>query len=114
MISSKHLIRDEDIELEDIGGGLTRKILGYNHQLMLVKVWFEEGAIGYIHEHYHAQSTYVESGEFEVTVGDEVQTLKAGDSFFIPPNTKHGAVCKKAGTLIDTFSPVREDFLKDF
>jgi len=28
------------------------------------------------------------------------------------PNISHGAICKKVGTLIDVFSPMREDFLE--
>ena len=30
-------------EIEDIGGGLKRQMLGYNHELMAVKIWFDEG-----------------------------------------------------------------------
>ena len=37
--------------------------------------------------------------------------MKAGDGVYIQPNLLHSAVCLEAGTLIDTFSPVREDFL---
>ncbi len=91
--------------------GIQRQMLGFNDEIMMVKAIFEKDSIGYLHEHYHSQCTYVESGEFEVTVGDEVQVLSAGDSFFMEPNIPHGAVCRKAGVLIDVFSPCREDFL---
>jgi quercetin dioxygenase-like cupin family protein len=56
---------------------------------------------------------YVESGVFEFTIGDETQTLKAGDCAYVPPDAEHGAVCKEEGVLLDIFSPVREDFLED-
>ena len=55
--------------------------------------------------------SYVESGAFEATIDGETKTLRAGDSFYVAPHKSHGAVCKKAGVLIDIFSPVREDFL---
>jgi len=97
---------------EVVDEGITRQILGFNNQIMMVKVWFEEGAQGYVHSHFHSQVTYVESGEFEVTVGEETRTLRAGDCFFMVPNVDHGAVCTEAGTLIDVFSPLREDFLE--
>jgi len=96
---------------EVVDDGVTRQMLGFNDQIMMVKVWFEEGAQGYIHRHFHSQVTYVESGEFDVTVGSETKTLVGGDCFFMEPNIDHGAVCKKAGVLIDVFSPLREDFL---
>ena len=43
---------------------------------MLVKVHFEVGAVGQMHEHYHSQTTYVESGTFDVTIGEENQNVK--------------------------------------
>jgi quercetin dioxygenase-like cupin family protein len=91
--------------------GLTRRILGFNNQIMMVHVHFAKDAVGYKHQHFHSQTTYVESGVFEVTVGEKTQVLKAGDGFFIEPNLIHGAVCLEEGVLIDVFSPVREDFL---
>ena len=93
--------------------GIKRQLLGYGAGLMTVKVWFEEGAEGYQHHHPHTQASYVESGEFEATIDGKTQLLKAGDSFYVAPNQSHGAVCKKAGVLIDIFSPVREDFLEE-
>lgn len=101
----------KELPTEPVAEGVTRQIMGYNNQIMMVKVHFEEGSEGYVHDHFHSQVAYVESGEFDVTVGDETRTLVAGDCFFMEPNISHGAVCKKAGILIDVFSPMREDFL---
>ncbi|MGB4961178.1 MAG: cupin domain-containing protein [Saprospiraceae bacterium] len=102
---------DEATDWEEVAPGLKRKIMGYDDKIMLVKAKFEVGAIGQMHQHYHSQVTYVDSGEFEMTIDSEVRTLKAGDSFYVLPHLMHGCVCTKAGTLIDVFSPVREDFL---
>lgn len=108
---SSNFIHGDEHPFENLGDGIRRKILGYNGQIMMVRVWFEEGAVGQLHSHYHSQVSYVESGTFNVTVGSETKSLKAGDCFFIPPNVDHGAVCTEAGVLLDVFSPVREDFL---
>jgi quercetin dioxygenase-like cupin family protein len=86
--------------------------MGYDGQLMMVKVVFEEGAVGTMHEHYHSQATYVASGKFELTIGDEKRILEAGDGYYVAPDELHGCVCLEAGILIDTFSPMRADFLK--
>ncbi len=101
----------EETPWEVVGKGLKRQIMGYDGKIMLVKVQFETGAVGQLHKHYHSQVTYVESGEFEMTIGDDVRIIKGGDSFYIPVNEMHGCVCKKPGVLIDVFSPAREDFL---
>lgn len=108
--SASFVIADPSL-IENVDKGIKRQILGYGPELMAVKVWFEEGSIGYEHQHFHTQVAYVESGEFEVMVDGETKTLCAGDSFYVAPNNMHGAVCKKAGVLIDMFSPLREDFL---
>jgi quercetin dioxygenase-like cupin family protein len=50
-------------------------------------------------------------GAFEFTIGTAKQIVKAGDATYIPPGISHGVLCLEAGVLIDTFNPVREDFL---
>ncbi len=97
---------------ENPGPGIKRQIMGYDGQLMMVKVVFEEGAVGTMHEHYHSQATYVASGKFELTIGEEKRILEAGDGYYVAPDVLHGCVCLEAGILIDTFSPMRADFLK--
>ncbi|MEM8996491.1 MAG: cupin domain-containing protein [Acidobacteriota bacterium] len=97
--------------VEPAAPGMTRQVMGFDASLLVARVTFEQGAIGEMHDHHHSQVTYVESGSFEVTIGDEVRTLGAGDSFYVPPHVSHGAVCLAAGVLLDVFSPVREDFI---
>jgi len=96
---------------EELGNGITRQILGYGPEIMIVRVWFDKGAVGEVHAHRHSQSSYVESGRFLVEVDGEKQELGAGDCFYVAPHLDHGAVCLEGGVLIDTFSPLREDFL---
>ena len=96
---------------EEAGPGVRRTLVAYNDDLLLVKVEFETGAVGALHQHVHSQISYVESGEFEVTVGAEVRVLRAGDTFYAAPNVPHGVVARQAGALLDSFSPLRLDFL---
>jgi len=92
--------------------GVTRQVLSDSPELMVVAFRFQkEGAEGKLHSHPHVQSTYVESGRFEFTVGGESFNVAAGQSFVIPSNEVHGCRCLEPGTLIDTFAPRRDDFL---
>ncbi|RZK17248.1 MAG: cupin domain-containing protein [Hymenobacter sp.] len=100
-----------DLSWEETGPGVRRTLVAYNDDLLLVKVTFETGTVGALHHHVHSQITYVESGEFEATVGEETRILQAGDSFYAAPNVPHGVVARQAGVLLDSFSPVRLDFL---
>lgn len=103
---------NKDCVMEDLGNGVSRKILAHNGKMMQVEVHFADGAIGPMHNHPHEQLTYVMSGEFEFTIGDVTKIVKAGDTLYKEPNIMHGCTCLKAGVLLDTFTPQREDFLK--
>lgn len=103
---------DKEMQWEQVGEGVKRKIMGYDKDLMLVKVDFDKGAVGSLHAHPHSQATYVVSGKFELTIGDEKKVIEAGDGYYVAPDVLHGCVCLEPGILIDTFSPAREDFLK--
>ncbi|WZL89577.1 cupin domain-containing protein [Salinimicrobium sp. 3283s] len=111
MIKGNTFFKEAETGWEPAGEGISRQITGYNTQLMVVKVKFEKGAVGYVHEHFHSQGTFVASGRFKIIIDGISEILETGDGFFVPPNAKHGAECLEAGMLIDVFSPVREDFL---
>lgn len=97
---------------EAAGTGVRRKVLGYDDLLMMVCVEFEKGAVGHVHTHPHRQVTYIESGTFEVQIGEDKRELKCGDSFFVPSNTAHGVVALAKGCLVDVFTPARQDFVE--
>lgn len=103
---------EKDMQWETVGEGVRRQIMGYDKNLMLVKVDFKKGAVGSLHAHPHSQATYVVSGKFELTIGDEKKVIEKGDGYYVAPDVLHGCVCLEDGILIDTFSPAREDFLK--
>lgn len=111
--NSENFLFQDEIIWQSAGEGMKRQIMGYDGQIMLVKVEFQKGAIGYEHSHYHSQSTYVVSGVFEFVVDGIKKLVKGGDGIYIAPNVLHGAKCVEPGILIDVFSPMREDFIKD-
>ena len=111
--SVKVFIENREIAWEVTGPGMRRKIMAYDDRLMVVKVEFEKGAVGTLHQHHHTQITHVESGIFEVEIAGEKKILTGGDAFYVPPNVLHGAVCLEPGVLIDIFSPMREDFVNN-
>ena len=110
MESNLYILQSET-PIVDLGGGVSRQILGYNENIMMVKVIFAQGAIGAMHTHPHSQTSYCASGSFEFTIGKETKTIKEGDATYVPQGILHGVVCLEEGVLIDTFNPAREDFL---
>lgn len=65
------------------------------------------------HHHVHEQITYVASGEIVfMCEGEENQKLQAGDMFSVPSGKRHTIqLLSEKARLVDSFSPVREDFL---
>ncbi|MFG5384881.1 cupin domain-containing protein [Yoonia sp. R2-816] len=94
------------------GEVVTRQVLSDHPDLMVVAFRFAaSGAIGALHSHPHVEATYVESGHFRFILGDREEAFEAGDSFVIPSGQTHDCVCLVPGTLIDSFTPRRDDFL---
>lgn len=112
MFHSQVFLEDQLIDWVTVGDGVQRKLLGYDEKAMMVKIIFQKGSIGYMHKHIHIQVSYIESGSFKVTIGEENKILNKGDGYFIPTNIEHGVVCLEEGCILDVFSPMREDFLK--
>ncbi|MEB0260547.1 MULTISPECIES: cupin domain-containing protein [unclassified Mucilaginibacter] len=102
---------EETTEWQTVAEGVQRQVLGYDDKLMLVKVKFAKGACGTLHSHAHSQVSYVESGAFEMTIGETVKIIRKGDGYYVPPFTVHGCVCLEDGMLVDGFSPARRYFL---
>lgn len=105
-------VRSADVAWDTVGEGMRRQVLGHGTDLMIVRVEFEQGATGLLHHHPHRQATYIVAGLFEVTVGAETTELGVGDVFYAPTNVPHSVRAIQAGTLVDVFTPIREDFLR--
>ena len=109
---SETFVRSDSIPWQNATDvGVRRKVLGHGPDLMMVRVEFDAGAVAAMHHHPHRQVAYIVSGRFDVTVDDERTELGPGDCFFVAANRVHGVVAREAGTVIDVFTPAREDFL---
>ena len=98
---------------EELGDGIRRKIVGHTPELMSVLVQFDKGAIGTPHSHeVHDQIAFVIAGSFAAEVAGVKRVLRVGDAFLAPKHNTHGVVALEAGsTLLDQFSPRRDDYL---
>ena len=102
---------DKELPWEDLKNGMQRQLFGYDDKVMMVKIKFEKGAVGAMHQHPHSQVTYIESGTFDMTIDNVTKRLTAGDGYYVLPGLVHGITCIEPGMLVDVFSPMREDFL---
>lgn len=95
----------------EVSPGVKRAVRAHGGGLMLVEVWFEEGAKAALHSHPHEQATYVLEGRVKLTVDGKDVVLGRGDSLYIPADVPHSAEALEPTRLLDVFSPQREDFL---
>ena len=105
-------VKGSEAKWIELGGGMRRRILAYNGEMMTVEVGFEAGAAGSDHSHPHTQVSYVLSGEFTYHIEGETRTMLPGDSIVVDGGKMHGCACVKAGSLLDIFAPMREDFVR--
>ena len=80
---------------------------------LTVSHWhFDAGADLPSHSHPHEQITYVAEGEIFFCLENEKHHLRAGDLFTVPGNVPHSVqLLSDKVRLVDTFTPIREDFL---
>lgn len=93
--------------------GVTRRTLVSGERLTLVEIRIAEGAEVPEHEHPHEQAGRVAEGRVRFRLGGEEHEFGPGDAYLIPGALPHRALALEAVTLIEAFSPVREDFADD-
>jgi len=103
---------NQDVTATDCEPGVTRKILSYSDELMMVEVSFAKGSKGKLHSHEHLQISYVAKGSFEFTIDGQTKVVTQGDSLYMPSNSVHGVFALEDAILVDVFNPKRDDFLK--
>ncbi|MBE0584194.1 MAG: cupin domain-containing protein [Desulfofustis sp.] len=108
------VIREQHTDKTEIGPGRTR-YLAHTDQLMMVVIDFTDGPTDRPdppHTHPHEQVSYVARGRLLVHIGDQVSELGPGDVFTVAPNVPHTVqLLSPQVRLVDTFTPLRDEFI---
>ena len=109
------ILKRSDITPETVAPGRSR-YLSYTDHLMIVAMEFDDGPTSQPdppHSHPHEQVAYVVSGEVLFFMDGKPTRLGPGDMYTVPPNVPHCIqLLTKQVKLIDAFTPIRKDFLK--
>jgi quercetin dioxygenase-like cupin family protein len=97
--------------------GFERKII-HTRDLMTVVLDIDSGPWSGpdpYHSHPHEQITYLAEGEILfLAEGQEAVGMTAGDMFAVPSGVPHSIqLLSRRARLVDTFNPIREDFLAE-
>jgi len=107
-------LKEKEAVIETIGDKRVRYLTN-TENLMMVVIDFNDGPTSEPdppHSHPHEQISYVAAGEVIVFLDGEPTTLGPGDIFTVPPNIPHSVQLLSSHVrLVDTFTPIREDFL---
>jgi len=109
------VLKFDEVDAHVVREGLERKIV-HTGDLMTVLLDFSDGPWKEKeppHSHPHVQTSYIAEGEIIFYCEDELdQHLKAGDMFEVPSGKLHTIkLLTEKARLVDSFSPIREDFL---
>jgi quercetin dioxygenase-like cupin family protein len=101
---------------EPIAKGRER-YLSHTNDLMMVVIDFTDGPTSQPdppHNHPHEQITYVAEGKLIFFLDKTPHNLQAGDMICVPSNVPHTIqLLSEKVRLVDTFNPIREDFLSE-
>ncbi len=104
----------ENMPSEQVKEGVERRTV-YTDHLMIVIVDFSGGPKAEPdppHAHPHEQVTYVAEGQILFFLEGQPQHLCAGDVFTVPSGKMHTIqLLSEKARLVDSFTPIREDFL---
>ncbi len=108
------IIEEEKTQKEKIAPGRER-YLTHTDNLMMVVIDFNDGPAREPdppHSHPHEQVTYVAQGKVRFFLDKESFDLSQGDMITIPGDMPHTIqLLSDHVRLVDTFTPIREDFL---
>ncbi|MBC7929092.1 MAG: cupin domain-containing protein [Rubrivivax sp.] len=101
-----------DVPVENIGEGIERQMI-VGDALMVCRLRFAPRVVTPAHDHPHEQITFIEQGRVLFTIENEERVMQAGDVLHFPSGCWHGAtMLDEEVVLIDIFTPIREDFLR--
>jgi quercetin dioxygenase-like cupin family protein len=108
------IVRQEDAPKLETVKGRHGVILVVGERAMMMKLTVEPGIPTPPHSHPHEQMGHLIEGEGTLYIGEESASIKAGTSFWVPPNAPHNFDAKgdKPAVLVEAFAPPREDYLE--
>jgi quercetin dioxygenase-like cupin family protein len=92
--------------------GVKRQTCAVGEKMMQVIVHYDKGAKVPEHAHVHEQLVSVLAGTLMMTIAGQPQEVAQGDAIALKSNVPHSAEALEETWVLDTFTPLREDILK--
>ena len=95
----------------DIAPGIKRCTIATGATMYQMRAELSAGSRLPEHKHPQEQIVHVIKGRMKLIVAGVPHELAAGDAFYLASNVPHGVETIEDTTVIDTFSPPRDDYL---
>jgi len=102
----------EYINTKEVAPGIVVHVIGASEKMMLCYATLKKGSILPEHRHRHEQTSFVVTGKLTFRVNGAERVCPAGTGLVFASNEPHSAVVEEDSTVADSFTPVREDYLK--
>ena len=108
---SKHIIRCDDVPIVELAPGIKTHIISAE-KITLSIISAEANAQLPPHRHENEQMMIVLDGGCDFIIEGKPYTVQKGDVVVLPSNIEHGGRITQNGcSIIDVFSPPRQDFI---
>jgi len=95
----------------EIAPGIKRRTIATGASMYQMRAELAAGSRLPAHTHPQEQIAHVIRGRMKLIVAGVPHELAAGDTFYLESNVPHGVETIDDTTVIDTFSPPRDDYL---
>jgi len=95
----------------EIAPGIKRRTIAVGASMYQMRAELSAGSRMPEHSHSQEQIAHVIKGRMKLIVAGVPHELTAGDAFYLASNVPHGVETIEDTTVIDTFSPPRNDYL---
>lgn len=99
-------------KLVPLAPGIFRETVTAGEKMMQIKAYLLKGAQLPPHKHHHEQTSFILQGKLRFTTPDGEKVLHQGQAITFPGNLEHGAEVLEDTIVLDTFVPVRDEYLE--
>ena len=96
---------------EQLNPQITRRVV-HTENLTIARLQIAKDAVVPEHSHVNEQVATVERGALKFQLAGQDIVLRDGQSLAIPSNVPHSVVALEDTTVVDIFSPRRDDWLR--
>ncbi len=102
--------RWENVEREDMSPGIGREVI-HSTLTTTARIFLKQGAVVARHSHDNEQISHIIEGRLRFEFDDRQVVAEVGEVIEIHPNEPHRVVALEDSVAMDTFAPIRQDWI---